>query len=64
MNQAAWDHPQVRAEKSAIIPMRRPANPEEIASVAVFLASKDAAYIQGTTIFVDGGLTLATGQGA
>lgn len=64
MNQAARDNPQVRAEQSAIIPMRRPASPEEIASVAVFLASKDASYIQGTTIFVDGGLTLATGQGA
>lgn len=64
MNQAARDNPRVRVEKSAIIPLKRPASPEEIAGVAVFLASKDASYIQGTTIFVDGGLTLATGQGA
>ncbi len=37
------------------IPMRRLAKPEEIAKVAVFLASDDSSYITGETIFVDGG---------
>jgi NAD(P)-dependent dehydrogenase (short-subunit alcohol dehydrogenase family) len=36
-------------------PMKRPANPAEIASIAVFLASQDSSYITGQTIFADGG---------
>lgn len=39
-------------------PARRIARPEEIASVATFLLSDDAAWIQGRTIVADGGLTL------
>lgn len=36
-------------------PMRRMGEPEEMAGVAVFLASDDASYITGQTIFADGG---------
>jgi glucose 1-dehydrogenase len=35
-----------------------PSAPEEMACVACFLASDEAAYITGQTVFVDGGLTL------
>lgn len=35
-------------------PMKRPAEPSEIASIAVFLASEDSSYITGQTIFADG----------
>jgi glucose 1-dehydrogenase len=38
--------------------MRRAGTADEMAGVACFLASDDAAYITGQTIFVDGGLTL------
>jgi len=40
------------------IPMPRPGTADEMADVACFLASDDAAYITGQTLFVDGGLTL------
>jgi len=39
------------------IPLKRMADPDEIASVALFLLSDGASYITGTTITVDGGLT-------
>ena len=37
------------------IPLRRAAQPEDIAAAALFLASDDAAYITGTDLVVDGG---------
>ena len=40
------------------IPMRRIGTPEDVARVAVFLASADSAYITGQVLTVDGGLTL------
>jgi NAD(P)-dependent dehydrogenase (short-subunit alcohol dehydrogenase family) len=41
---------------TATIPMRRAASAEEIAACAAFLASDDASYVTGTTLFADGGL--------
>jgi glucose 1-dehydrogenase len=40
------------------IPMARAGTADEMAGVTCFLASDDAAYITGQTLFVDGGLTL------
>jgi glucose 1-dehydrogenase len=64
MNQQAIDDPQVRKQQVQSIPMKRAAKPEEIAHVAVFLASPQARYVHGTTIVVDGALMLYQGQGA
>ncbi|MCL5030271.1 MAG: SDR family oxidoreductase [Bacteroidetes bacterium] len=52
-------HEEVLTEMAKEIPMNRLAGPEEIASVIVFLASKQAGYITGNTIQVDGGLIKA-----
>jgi 3-oxoacyl-[acyl-carrier protein] reductase len=40
------------------IPLNRPGEPEDVASVAAFLASDDAAYITGQVICVDGGMVM------
>lgn len=56
---AAWvDDPVKRAAVERHIPLGRPATPEEIAGCFAFLASADAAYLTGQTIYADGGLTL------
>jgi glucose 1-dehydrogenase len=55
----AWVDDPVKAEQvTSHIPMPRPGSADEMAGVTCFLASDDAAYITGQTIFVDGGLTL------
>jgi glucose 1-dehydrogenase len=55
----AWVDDPVKAEMvTAHIPMLRAGTADEMAGVTCFLASDDAAYITGQTIFVDGGLTL------
>ncbi|MGB3761207.1 MAG: glucose 1-dehydrogenase [Rivularia sp. (in: cyanobacteria)] len=50
--------PEEKAKVEQHIPMRRTGTPEEMAGVVAFLASSEASYITGQTIFVDGGLTL------
>jgi glucose 1-dehydrogenase len=55
----AWIDDPIKTEMVAShIPLNRPGTADEMAGVCAFLASDDAAYITGQTIFVDGGLTL------
>jgi glucose 1-dehydrogenase len=58
INNAWIDNPKARAEVESHIPMGRAGTAEEIAGVFAFLASDDASYITGQTIFACGGLTL------
>lgn len=63
-NQKAKDDPEVREKQTQSIPMKRAAQPEEIAKLALFLASPDSDYCSGSTYTMDGGLSQAMGQGA
>ena len=58
INRAWVEDPEKRAQVEEHIPMRRAGTADEMAGVTAFLASDDAAYITGQTLFVDGGLTL------
>jgi len=58
INRAWIDDPARRQAVERHIPLGRPADAEEIAAAFAFLASRDARYITGQTLFVDGGLTL------
>jgi NAD(P)-dependent dehydrogenase (short-subunit alcohol dehydrogenase family) len=57
LGRKAWDGPKGEAMK-ALIPTGRFAEPHEIASAAVFLASDEAAMINGADLLVDGGYTV------
>jgi glucose 1-dehydrogenase len=58
MNRSWIDAPAARATVEAHIPLGRAGTPEEIAAVFAFLASDDAAYVTGQTLYACGGLTL------
>lgn len=56
---AGWiDNPEQRAVVNAHIPLGRAAEADEIAAAFLFLASPEASYITGQTLFVCGGVTL------
>lgn len=58
INRAWIDDPEKRKSVESHIPLRRAAEADEMGAAAAFLASDDAAYITGQTLFIDGGLTL------
>ena len=58
INDSWTEDPQKRKAVESHIPMGRVGTSEEMAAITAFLASDDAAYITGQTLFVDGGLTL------
>ena len=59
LNKELFGNEEKRKEKEKEIPFHRIGEPEEIAKIALFLASDDASYITGNMIYVDGGLSLS-----
>lgn len=60
VNKDVLENKEKKNQEEQKIPMQRIGQPEEVAKVAMFLASPAASYITGTTIYVDGGLALLT----
>jgi glucose 1-dehydrogenase len=58
INRSAWATPEAEAQLLKLIPYGRVGEPEDIARCAVWLASDDADYVTGATLYVDGGMTL------
>ena len=58
LSHSMWENPKYRANLENKIPLRRIAQPMEIAGTAVYLASDAAGYTTGSLIVIDGGLTV------
>ncbi len=61
INTTAWDTPAAYARLMTLVPYGRIGEPEDIARAAVWLASDHSDYVVGTTLYVDGGMTLYPG---
>jgi glucose 1-dehydrogenase len=58
INRPAWETPQALEQLLKLIPYGRIGEPDDVAKAAVWLASDESDYVTGTTLFVDGGMTL------
>ncbi|MGW6517919.1 SDR family oxidoreductase [Streptomyces sp. NPDC054962] len=61
INRSAWETPEAEADLLRLIPYHRVGDPDDIANVVATLASDLLDYVVGTTIYVDGGMTLFPG---
>jgi glucose 1-dehydrogenase len=61
INRQAWDSPDALEKLLTLIPYKRIGQPEDIGKAAVWLCSDDSDYVNGTSLFVDGGMTLYPG---
>lgn len=58
INRDAWETPEAENQLLKLIPYGRVGAPEDVAGAAVWLASDVSDYVVGTTLYVDGGMTL------
>ena len=56
INRATLEDPEKLAILRQIVPLQRMGEPEEVAQVALFLASEASSYVTGSTYYVDGGM--------
>jgi glucose 1-dehydrogenase len=61
INKAVWSDPDEARRLLDLIPYGRIGEPEDVAKAALWLASDESDYVTGTTLFVDGGMTLYPG---
>ena len=61
INRSAWDTPEALKSLLTLIPYNRIGQPEDIGNAAVWLCSDDSDYVNGHSLFVDGGMTLYPG---
>ncbi len=61
INEEVWSDPIQMDKLLTLIPYGRIGTPEDVAKAAVWLASDESDYVNGTTLFVDGGMTLYPG---
>jgi glucose 1-dehydrogenase len=61
INREAWDTPEAYQSLMKLVPCKRIGEPEDLARAAVWLVSDEADYVTGTTLYVDGGMTLYPG---
>jgi glucose 1-dehydrogenase len=61
INRSAWETQEGESSLLKLIPYERIGDPEDIAKATVWLASDQSDYVTGTTLFVDGGMTLYPG---
>ncbi|MEO8147500.1 MAG: glucose 1-dehydrogenase [Bacteroidia bacterium] len=61
INREAWDTPEAEKKLLGLIPYNRVGETSDIGKAAVWLASDESDYVNGTTLFVDGGMTLYPG---
>jgi glucose 1-dehydrogenase len=61
INKSAWDTPEALKALLTLIPYQRIGEPDDIGNAAVWLSSDDSDYVNGTSLFVDGGMTLYPG---
>ena len=63
INTSAWNTEEAYTDLMTLVPYKRIGEPDDIAQAAIWLSSDAADYVTGTTLFVDGGMTLYPGFG-
>ena len=61
INKEAWESPEALEKLLKLIPYGRIGEPDDVAKAAVWLASDESDYITGTSLVIDGGMTLYPG---